>query len=86
MLTETMSDFMKPGGTYKTCFWKMFCHAMHVKLLGSRFCMNMIYDYAANDDGIIVCEMDYPERYQPVPLHEIQSENFGKDKDVSMEI
>jgi hypothetical protein len=30
--------------------------------------------------------MDYSERYQPVPMHEIQSENFGKDKDVSMEI
>jgi hypothetical protein len=50
MLTEMMSDFMKPGGTYETYSWKMFCHGTHVKLLGSRFCMNMIYDYAANND------------------------------------
>ena len=44
MLSETMSDFMKPGGTYKTYLWKMFFHATHVRLLDSRFCMKMIYD------------------------------------------
>jgi hypothetical protein len=86
MLTETMSNFMKPGGTYKTYLWKMFYHATHVKLLGSRFCMSMIYDYARTTDGLTVCEMDYFERYQPVPMRKIQSENFEKDKDISMEI
>ncbi len=30
--------------------------------------------------------MDYSKRYQPVPMREIQSENFGKDTNVSMEI
>ena len=30
--------------------------------------------------------MDYSECYQPVPMREIQSENFGKDGDVSIEI
>jgi hypothetical protein len=48
--------------------------------------MSMIYDYAATTDGLIVCEMDYSEHYQPVPMREIQSENFGKDEDISMEI
>jgi hypothetical protein len=86
MLTEMMSDFIKPRGTYETYPWKMLFHSTHVKLLGSRFCMSMIYDYAATTDGLIVCEMDYSERYQPVPMREIQSENFGKDEDVSMEI
>jgi hypothetical protein len=86
MLTEMMSDFMKPGGTYKTYQWKMFCHETHVKLLGSRLCMSMIYDYAATMDGVIVCEIDYSERYQPVPMREIQSKTFRKDEDVSMEI
>jgi hypothetical protein len=61
MLTESMSDFMQPGGTYKTYLWKMFCHLMHVKLLGSKFCTQMIYDYAENTDGVIVCKMDYSE-------------------------
>ncbi len=86
MLTEMMSNFMKPGGTYKTYLWKMLFHSTHVKLLGSRFCMSMVHDYAATTDGLIVCEMDYSERYQPMSMHKIQSENFGKDKDVSMEI
>ena len=45
-----------------------------------------IYDYAATNNEIIVCEMDYSERCQPIPMHGVQSENFGKDKDVSMEI
>jgi hypothetical protein len=86
MLTEAMSDFMKPGGTYKIYLWKMFCHATHVKLFGSTLCMSIIYDYGTTTDGLIVCEMDYCECYQQVPMREIQSENFGKDKDVSMEI
>ncbi len=30
--------------------------------------------------------MDYSERYQPIPMQEIQSENFAKDADMSMEI
>ncbi len=87
MLSEAMSNFMKPGGTYETYLWKMFfCVTQHVRLLGSRFFMKMIYDYAATNDGIVVCEMDYSEHYQPVPMREIQSENFGKDDNVSMEI
>ncbi len=77
---------MKPGGTYETYLWKMFFHVTHVRLLGSRFCMKMIYSYATTNDGIIVCEMDYSDRYRPIPMREIQSENFGKDDNVSMEI
>ena len=34
----------------------------------------------------IVTEMDYSEKYQPSPNREMQSEHFGKDADVSMEI
>jgi hypothetical protein len=86
MLTEMMSNFMKPGETYKTYLWKMLFHTTHAKLLGSRFCMSMVYDYAATTDGLIVREMDYSKRYQPVPMHKTQSANFVKDKDVSMEI
>ena len=86
MLSKAMSNFMKPGGTYEIYLWKIFFHATHVRLLGSRFCMKMIYDYAATNNGIVVCEMDYSKHYQPVPMCEIQSENFGKDDDVSMEI
>jgi hypothetical protein len=48
--------------------------------------MKMIYDYGERTEGVIVCEMDYSERYQPIPMREIQSENFGKDEDVSMKI
>ncbi len=71
MLTEMMSNFMKPEGTYETYLWKMLFHSTHVKLLGSRFCISIIYDYAATTDGLIVCEMNYSERYQPVPMREI---------------
>ena len=48
--------------------------------------MNMIYDYAATNNRIVVCEMDYSKHYQPVPMREIQSKIFGKDKDVSTEL
>ena len=77
---------MKPGVTYETYLWKMFFHVTHVRLLGSRFCMKMIYNYAATNDGIVVCEMDYSECYQPIPMHEIQSIVFGMDNNVSTEI
>ena len=46
----------------------------------------MCNDHFKQNDGVIVVEMDYSERYQPVPMHEIQLENFAKDADVSMEI
>ncbi len=46
----------------------------------------MCYDHWKENDGDIVMELDYLERYQPVPMREIQSENFAKDADVSMEI
>ena len=71
MLTEAMSEVMMTGGTYERYLWKMFFHATHMRLLGSRFCINMIYDYAATNNGIVVFEMDYSERYQPVTMHEI---------------
>ena len=59
---------------------------MHVKLLGSKFGVRMCYDYFQQNNRVLVAEMDYSERYQPIPMREIQSENFGKDADVSMEI
>ena len=46
----------------------------------------MCYDHFNQNHGVIVVEMDYSERYQPVPMREIQLENFAKDADVSMEI
>ena len=64
----------------------MFQHQIHVKLLGSKFGVRMCYDYFQQNDGVLVAEMDYSERYQPVPLREIQFKNFGKDADVSMKI
>ena len=30
-----------------------------------------------------VRELDYSEKYQPVPMREIQSEHFGKDASLS---
>ena len=52
------------------------------------FCVQYLncIDHFKQNDGVIVVEMDYSERYQPVPMREIQSENFAKDVDVSMEI
>jgi hypothetical protein len=46
----------------------------------------MAYDYFNKNKGVLVMEMDYSKCYQPVPMREIQSENFAKDSDVSMEI
>jgi hypothetical protein len=46
----------------------------------------MCYNHFKQSDGVIVAEMDYSKRYQSIPMHEIQSEFFGKDADVSMEI
>ncbi len=86
MLTEPMSEFIGPGGTYEKYVWKMFQHQMHVKLLGSKFGVRMCYDHFKQNDGVVVAEMDYSERYQPIPMREIQSENLAKDSDVSMEI
>ena len=64
----------------------MFQHQMLVKLLGSKFGVRMCYDNFQQNDSIVVVEMDYSERYQPTLMREIQSENFGKDANVSMEI
>ena len=86
MLTEPLNDFLSPGGTYETYLWKMFQHQMHVKLLGSKFGVRMCYDHFKQNDGVIVVKMDSSERYQPVTMREIKSENFAKDVDVSMEI
>ena len=86
MLTESMNEFMKNGGTYENYMWKMYNHIAHVKILGSKFGSRMCYDHWKETDGVIVIELDYSERYQPIPMREIQSENFAKDSDVSMEI
>ena len=86
MMTEAINEFIKPGGTYEKYLWKMFQHQMHVKLLGSKFGVRMCYDHFKQNNGVIAVEMDYSERYQPVPMREIQSENFAKDANVSMEI
>jgi hypothetical protein len=64
----------------------MFQCQMQVKLLGSKFGVRMCYDYFQQNNRVLVAEMDYSERYQPIPMREIQSENFGKDADVSMKI
>ena len=37
MLSESMEEFMKHGGTYETYMWKMYSHIAHVKVLGSKF-------------------------------------------------
>ena len=86
MLTEPLNEFLQLGGTYKTYLWKMKQHQMHVKLMGSKFGVRMCYDYFQQNDGVLVTEMDYSEKYQPSPNREMQSEHFGKDTDVSMEI
>ena len=86
MLTESMNEFMKYGGTYETYMWKMYNHIAHVKVLGSKFASRMCYDHWNETDGVIVIELDYSKRYQPTPMQEIQSENFAKDSDVSMDI
>jgi hypothetical protein len=50
---------------------------MHVKLLGSKFGVRMCYNHFKQNDGVIVAEMGYSKRYQPMPMQEIQLENFG---------
>jgi hypothetical protein len=45
-----------------------------------------VYDHFNQNNGVVVVEMNYSERYQPVPMRKIQLENFAKDADVSMEI
>jgi hypothetical protein len=89
MLTEPINEFILPGGTiYEINIWKMFQHQIHAKLLGSKFGKRMCYNQFKQNDGVIVAEMDYSERYQPIPMpvREMQSENLEKDADVSMEI
>ena len=46
----------------------------------------MCYDFATSTPGVIVTETDYAEQYQGTPNGEIQSEHFGKDASVSMEM
>ncbi len=36
MITESMNDFMKHGGTYNTYLWKIYHHIAHVKVLESK--------------------------------------------------
>ena len=86
MLNKAMDDFVRPGGTYENYLLKMYRHVTHVRLLRSRFATKMIYDYCNSKYDVLVMVMDYLERYQPVPMRKIQSENFGKDADASMEI
>jgi hypothetical protein len=86
MLTEPLNKFILPGGTYEKYTWKMFQQQMHVKLLGSKLGVRMCYNHFQQNDQVIVAEMEYSKRYQPIPMQEIQLENFGKDADVSMEI
>ncbi len=59
MLTESISDLMQPVGTCETYLWKMFCYVTHVKILGSKFCMQMIYNYAEKTVGVFVCKMNH---------------------------
>ena len=66
MISEMMRDFMKPDGTYQTWLHSMFFHISHVKVLGTKFCGKMCYDVAEEMDGVMVVEIDYSERYQPV--------------------
>ena len=86
MIQESIADFMKPGGTYEKNLWKMFRHKVHIKLLGSNFAMKMMYDFSEQNKNVLVCKTDYSEKYQPTYMGEIQSEHFGKDDNVSMEI
>jgi hypothetical protein len=72
MLSESMKEFMKHGGTYETRMWKMYSHIAHVKVLGSKFGSQICYDYWKETDGIIMMDLDYSEQYQPVPMWEIQ--------------
>jgi hypothetical protein len=68
MLTESLNKFILPRGMYEKYTWKMFQHQMHVKLLGSKFGVRMCYNHFQQNDGVIVVvEMDYSERYQPIP-------------------
>ena len=86
MLMEPLNEFLSIGGTYETYLWKMLQHQMLVKLMGSKFAVRMCYKHFQQNAGVLVVEMDYSERYQPIPMCEIQSENFGKDAGVLMEI
>jgi hypothetical protein len=86
MQTEPFNKFIGPGGTYEKCIWKMFQHQMHVNLLESKFGVRICYNHFKHHDGVMVLEMDYSKRYQSTPMGEIQSENFGRDADVSIKI
>ena len=68
MMPEAINEFMKPGGTYEKYLSKMFQHQMHVKILVSKFGVRMCYDHYKWNNGVIIVEMDYSERYQPVPM------------------
>ena len=46
----------------------------------------MCYEFVATKPGVIVTETDYSEQYQGTPNGKIQSEHFGKDASVSMEV
>jgi hypothetical protein len=86
VLMEPINKFIGPGGTYEKHTWRMFQHQMHVKLLGSKFGVRICYNHFKQNDGVVVTEMDYSKRYKPIPMREIQSKNFGRDADVSIEI
>ena len=46
----------------------------------------MVYNFAMDKDGTLVLELNYSEKYQPVPMREIQSEFFAKDASLSIDI
>ena len=86
LVSEPFDDFMFEGGTYHSHLQKMFHHAAHVKLLGSRKCGKMCHDFVMSNNCAVLMEEDYTEKYQGTPNGEIQSKHFGKDASVSMEM
>ena len=86
LVAEPFDDFMFEGGTYHKNLHKMFHHSAHVNLLGSRKCRRMCRDFTRTNSGVVLMEEDYAGKHQGTPNGEIQSEHFGKDAAVSMEM
>ena len=81
-----MQEFIKLGGTYKSHLRKMYHHKFYVNQLSATLWTEMYYAFFHHYPGVRVWEVDYSEKYQLLPMREFQSENFGKDTDVLMEI
>ena len=71
---EAVDDFLFDGGTYQSHLTKMYHHIAHVMLLGSRSCGKMCRIFSQEDNGVVLMEEDYAEKYQGTPNGEIQSE------------